>query len=315
MKLRSAYFTLALTSILIVLVAMWRASTPSPVSGMPEDQFWAVKYSHTNDADIVLAGCSRVYRGLSPRAIKSVIPGVRVINFGFSATSYEPNYFRAVDRVLAGNSKRKIIVMGVAPHNFKHSNAESNGFLDLKKQNAACIELAKQFGSVAHYTRPLSLSGAKSLLTGRQYSLDSGYFQVFHEDGWVESKKIPENPSELVADFKKGAIEEPPDPELVNQLLNQVRKWHADGIQVYGLRIPTSAAMREVEDTFSRFNESSFKHKFETAGGIWIPVPLDGYDSYDGSHLRADSAIKLSRIVGEFINKRLTSRPIETTQP
>ena len=110
----------------------------------------------------------------------------------------------------------------------------------------------------------------------------------------------------LVKQFKEGARAESANPKLINSLLEQVQKWHSRGIKVYGLRIPTSAAMRNVENEYSQFNESGFIDDFSKAGGIWIPVEIDGYISYDGSHLRADSAVKLSKVVGEFIEHRLS---------
>ena len=51
----------------------------------------------------------------------------------------------------------------------------------------------------------------------------------------------------------------------------------------------------------SGFREAEFIQEFRNAGGIWLSFNLDDYVSYDGSHLDADSAKKLSRDLAEKI--------------
>ncbi|MHB1460572.1 MAG: hypothetical protein ACYC1M_04745 [Armatimonadota bacterium] len=271
---------------------------------MAPDQFWALKYDHLGDTDVVFAGDSRVDRGLSPKAVNKELPGSRTLNYGWSAVGYETRYLNAIDRVLDKHSGCPMVVLGIAPNNFIESRTRVNDFLELDKKNAFSIWLGKYFGSVAHFTRPVSASERKCMI-GDPRARKTTFLRVYHDDGWMESRIIPEDPTERLPSSTQLTKREPAKPEIINGLLTQVAKWRRRGIKVYGLRYPTSSAMRDMEDKYGHLDIPEFSRRFADAGGVWINVPIEGYTTYDGSHLRADSAIKLSRYVGKYIAMNL----------
>ncbi len=300
LRIRNPIFVIGLTVCLVAIVGYWRASFPSDQSGMAPERFWAMKYSHIGNTDVVFAGDSRVDRGLSPEAVAEELPDCRVLNYGWSALGYENRYFRAIDRVLDRQSSCQVVVLGIAPNNFIESRTKVNDFLELDKMNAASIWLGRHFGALAHFTRPVTSSDKKSMM-GKSIDRYSAFYRVYHNDGWMESRIIPEDPTERLPYSTELTKREPAKPDLVNNLLVQVAKWRRQGIRVYGLRYPTSTAMKEMEDKYGRLSIQKFDKRFSVAGGVWIPVSSDGYVTYDGSHLRADSAVKLSRYIGKFI--------------
>ena len=213
---------------------------------------------------------------------------------------YESRYLKAVDRILNIQSKCPVVVLGIAPNNFIISRTKVNDFLELDKMNAASIWLGRHFGAMAHFTRPVTDSDKKNMM-GKSKDRKSAFYRVYHNDGWMESRIIPEDPTERLPYSTEVTKRDPAKPELIYNLLDQVAKWRRRGIRVYGLRYPTSTAMREMEDKYGQLDFQRFYKQFADAGGIWISVPSDGYITYDGSHLRAESAVRFSRYVGKFI--------------
>lgn len=313
MRVRSLSFTLALTGILFSAVSWWRCCLPKSVNGqmmvqkgMEENQFWVKKYCHSSDSDIVVIGDSRIMMGISPDAIRQVIPTARVTNYGFNNVGYGPRYFDAVNRVLDKQSKLKVIVVGISPLNFQPSHVDTNEFMVLSKQN---MKMKKSMGGITNMLRPIALAEVKMFLKGKD-TIQSGYYQVLHDDGWLQCTTIPENPSRLLEPIETGLINEPVDNKLIDDLLKRVKIWKQSGIQVYGLRVPTTAAMRDVENRHSSFDEASFRLQLNKVGGKWIDTGLGGYRCYDGSHLQPESAVKLSKVVGEYIKKDFDAKDV-----
>ena len=93
--------------------------------------------------------------------------------------------------------------------------------------------------------------------------------------------------------------------EVVDELLVYVKKWTSQGIHVVGFRPPTSHAIRQYEHEKGGFVEVDFVKQFETAGGIWIPVPADDYQTFDGNHLDNQSAKQLATDLARQIKEQI----------
>jgi hypothetical protein len=91
---------------------------------------------------------------------------------------------------------------------------------------------------------------------------------------------------------------------LIENVIVQTGKWVREGIRVYAFRPPTTPEMRELESLLSGFDEKDFLDRLGKAGGIWIPVSLQEYRSYDGSHLDKENAKRLSVRIAEIIKRR-----------
>jgi hypothetical protein len=121
-----------------------------------------------------------------------------------------------------------------------------------------------------------------------------GYYLEFHDDGWVASFTIPEDPLSALPSYREIFSQTPVSPRLVQELVEQTRQWTQRGIQVFAFRVPSSQAMVDLENQMSGFDEAALVKAFEDAGGIWFPMPLAPYHSYDGSHLAKSAAEALS---------------------
>jgi len=132
-----------------------------------------------------------------------------------------------------------------------------------------------------------------------------GYYLEYHDDGWVASWTVPEDPYRTLQSFRDIFSQTPVSQDLVQELMDQTRAWKAAGIQVYAFRVPSSPGMVALEDQISGFDEAAFARQFEEAGGTWFSIPREPYHSYDGSHLTKQSALQLSVDLARLIQDRL----------
>ncbi len=289
--------TLVIAGLAILILGFVRPT--SPKTGMFDEQFWAHKMGWHERFDVVLAGDSRVYRGVSPEEMTRQLPGYRIGNYGFSSAGYGKEYLARLPGLLAPESSHKTLVLGITPNDLDERSAnEDNGFLSLLKRNPLDLTAERVLGPVLGFFRPYSLSDVARAITCKR----KGYYQDYRPSGWVASFKLPEDQTDTLRAYRERWQSHKLSPAIQSGLLAKVNHWHRQGIRVYGFYPPTSQALHDLEITMSGFDEQEFKARFERAGGIWIDVELRKYHSYDGSHLRNDSAISFSRDLAGALN-------------
>ncbi len=301
MKLDLTARTLLLAAGFILLAGALRSGTVMGAH-LPE-AFWAQKLLWDREFDIVIAGDSRVYRGVSPEAMESALPDRRIANFGFSACGFSKPYLKATEALLDHNSTQPTIILGVTASTLTPSATKENGFLSLRKLRQFQLAQLALLGRVSFFFSPYDLEEVQNLFRKSKV----GYTLVWHTDGWVQSRKVPEDPTEAVRIYRRQAkkarwrsrVSEP----IVANLLETVREWRRRGILVYAFRPPTPQAMVEVETTFMKFDEAAFVQQFQEAGGVWLPFQAEQYHSYDGSHLRDDAAVEFSTDLGRALRR------------
>ena len=136
----------------------------------------------------------------------------------------------------------------------------------------------------------------------------------YHADGWRASTRTPPQPHKTLSHFERIFAERTVRADEIRRLLDKTRAWTAKGIGVYACRPPTTAEMVALEDRLSGFDQAEFVRQFRAAGGVWLDVDQAGYASYDGSHLTAEAATRLSRDLAEMI-RRTESRPPRPAGP
>jgi uncharacterized iron-regulated protein len=84
-----------------------------------------------------------------------------------------------------------------------------------------------------------------------------------------------------------------------------VERWTTKGIHVIGFRLPASYTIRKYEEERGGFSENTVSERFHEAGGIWIDIHPEEYQSYDGSHLEHHSAMQLSADLARMIREQV----------
>jgi len=286
-----------LFSALIAIIVVGALRPPANMTGLPPDQLWAKKVVWGPEYDIIAAGNSRTVCGISPNAMSQVLPGRRIANFGFTGAAYRPEYLRSVRRLVNPEAKQPAIFLGIHPASLAGADGGTDGFVLAHDASRTSLWFQLHLGSVAYFFRPYSISQVVSAITGKE----SGLYQTYYSDGWVASRSVPDDPRHVLEEVSDA----PGDPAKLmrplERLLTAVRQWTNDGIRVYGARIPCNDEMLAKEDRMYGFDQREFAARFRESGGVWLSFPKNRYRSYDGSHLRCDSAQLFSRDLANAI--------------
>ncbi len=305
---------LCLAAVLILLLAFMRDR--SQLNGVDRNALWVMKLKWKHCADLVVAGDSRVYHGVSPAAMKEILPETRVLNFGFANCAYTERYLRCAESVLDPDSDRRILVLGITPLSLTAGAAQRNEFLETLNKTSNQRFMALHFGWIMSLFKPIpvqELFERKTRLNPLTPSDPVRNYRCYYPDGWVAGYNDPENLQEGL-DLYSLRFESndfgPVSPEIVDGLIKQVAQLHLRGIEVYGFRPPSCPAMETIENTKSGFNEESLAERFVESGGVWLEFDPAGYATFDGSHLKPESAQRLSRDLAQRIKTKVVASGI-----
>jgi hypothetical protein len=261
-------------------------------------RFWVLKTRGETLYDMILLGDSRVYRGVSPQKMETILKGYRIFNYGYSAGGLNNVIYQAAERRLDPASKKKTIILGVTPASLRLSSAQNAQYMEELNRPYDEVLLYRYFLPVVDFFSPVSpqyvIDTLSNMTQAAEKGDNEGYFVEFYDDGWVASWLIPEDPNRLLPHFNDMFQKTKVDNGLIEDLYEQTRAWRDEGISVFAFRVPSSVQMVELENKLSGFDEAAFADGFENAGGIWIDIPTEPYHSFDGSHLEKQSAIQLS---------------------
>lgn len=287
-------FAIAIAAVLISAFAVFRPD--SKASGVPQARFWASKAHWGPVFDLVVGGDSRVYRGVSPPEMEDVLYGKRIANFGFSGAGFTRRYLYAIRQMLDPKAPVRVVALGITPHSLTTEAATRNSFVRYWMMDDFDVSLRVKLGELIEALRPIDPVKLYESIVHP----DHGYFEVYHENGWVSSHKVPEDPTEALGAYEGEFAKTEIDPRVIRFLIGWVEDATAAGVRVFGFRPPSTDAMVALENEQSGFDEADFVKRFEAAGGIWLHFD-NRYASYDGSHLREDGAVAFSRDLAEAI--------------
>ncbi len=287
----------------IVISIAIKLLLPSPEQNRAlVDEFWISKTHANNRNNVVFGGDSRIYRGISTKAFtKQFNSKITAYNFGYSSAGFSKDYLNFLETKLDSSANLKVIVLGITPHSLT-----PNGLLNEDLEIFTNISNFKKYqglylSPILKHFSPYQPSELKNSLF--KEDIPNYYQQKYNPDGWVASNKIPGDTSEAITSYLTVFNENKVDESAINGLIQQVKYWNTKGVSVFGFRPPTTTEMRTIEDSLSGFNDELIILSFKKVGGKWIELDSKKFKSYDGSHLRKESAEELSEILGKEIVK------------
>lgn len=261
--------------------------------------FFAHKFFDLEKFHCLIAGDSRVYRGLNPAIFEKVLH-VSAVNLGYDSAGFGSDFFQLIDDRFSVEGPHYLII-GISPHSFTQSAANNGQLVEYKKMPPSERQSVLYPTALDKFFPAISLKKLRK--SGSDASNKQKLNEIYLDNGFAPARVEMPDPTEAVksytAIFKENAFS-PPTEDL---LLNKVKDYTAKGVLVFAVRIPTSKELRSVEDEWAGFDEQSFIKKFESMGGRWINVPHDNYETFDGSHLVSSSADKVSTIISEYVHQ------------
>lgn len=252
------------------------------------------------DYDIILLGDSRVYRGISPKAMSKALPNMRIANYGFSGAGLNTFMFDKGAALLDPSSKRQVIVLGVTPLSLTPHAARQRHIRELIHQTKTEIMTSHVLGSIPDYLPRITLTDLRRKMNGKQFE-DTSFLYTPHPDGWIATQSSRIVQDGQLQEYKKIFTKTQVDPQYYEELFKQVRQWSDKGIKVFGFRPPVAISMYELENDASGFDENHFVEGFTRSGGIWLDYRPDSFESYDGNHLHEKSARAFSEDIASRI--------------
>lgn len=256
--------------------------------------FWESKVFASSEYDIVIVGDSRIYRGVSPEEMQSILTGYRILNFGFSSGGLNPEIYEAAESKLDLDGKR-IIVLGVSAGPLQSASMANEQYQSLVQDSRVQEDMiADLFGKT--FFEPITYADLEPDIIPARY-----YYQEPRSGGWIASYRFPANLQLGIRSSRRNYENKQVMPELVDALIHQVRQWRNDDICVYAFRPPPTDDIVLIENELRGFNESEIVARLENAGAQWININHLEYQTYDGSHLHLDSAVQLSHNIAHVI--------------
>lgn len=292
--------TLFLAAILITALSF---ILPKDTEKYLRDAFWTRKTFAPAKYDIVLMGDSRMYRGLSPEVMKKVLPGMKILNFGWSNGGLNPAMFKAAEEKLADNSRSKVIVLGIATNTITGFTQVNTQFNQERTRSREKIIERLYLNPILYW---FSSTSPSALIKHFFEKKDSSFYRnTYYMDGYVKSVKFPVDTMEAIPSYTNDFTNFKVEDKYLDELFRQVKKWSGENIIVVGFRPPVAAPMRQLEDSLGLYNETKLKDGIEKNGGYWIDINPSNYKTYDGSHVNVESAKKLSEKVAKSIRELL----------
>ena len=297
-----------MTAFLIVTVALLRSPSRAPAN---PDWFWRDKLTWRGEASVVLAGDSRVYRGLVPAEFESVGLG-RTLNFGFSGGAFDTPYLDAIERLVDPSAPRPIVVLGLSAWSLTPLAASANGFHQTIKSAQSSpwsADASRKLSRLTDRLRPLDFTdwlprpGVRQPTSPPASEADV-YRQIFHPDGWVESNHLQPDPSRgLVVARENHANGNQVNPEIVKNLAARITRWRSRGWLVAAALIPAEPLADHEAEILSDWTRAEVESTLVASGALWLTIPAEGLFAYDGVHLDAASAHLLSASLAKSIQQ------------
>jgi len=302
MRKERILYTFLLSAIFIAVTGYFLPEPPS--SRMKAERFWAYKTHTLKKFDIICIGDSRIYRGLSPDAMKKVLPDYNILNLGYSNGGLNDPLFSEATKKLDEKSNTRIIVIGITPASLTEEASQNEHLKQELRRKKTEVYQRIYLNPYLQFFEPTKPNVIIDSIFNHQKT--NNYYEHFTKCGFVGGRKDKYDTNEALESYRKQFLREQVSEAVILNLMDQIQKWKMKGIQVYGYRPPSTEKMEILENEMSGFNEESFIEQFKNAGGIWIDIDMQNLRSYDGSHLDEESAEKVSKELAKKI------RPIES---
>lgn len=284
------------------IVGLWAFFVPPDIEyrrDVVRDAFWSYKVFGDDRYDIVAAGDSRVYRGISPDDLAVALPGRRIFNFGFSSGILDGELLARAEEKLDPSGSRTLLI-AITPHALTaKKNEQVAELLATPREERFMTRYGERVRLFFHRMSPKRFF---ELLSGGDIWKDTANYREEYErrTGWVASSYRQEKGfDETLRSYRAMRAKFPVIPARVAALRDTAAALRSRGVKVFFFYMPSSDPMQELEREWPGFDYAAIRRTLESVGAESLDgaVPT-GLHSYDGSHLDERSARELSRALG-----------------
>jgi hypothetical protein len=312
-----SWLTLIFAGLMVLTIAFTRTD---PQKASNPDWYWMMKADWSNETSLVIAGDSRVYRGIDPSSFDQRL-NTRALNAGFSSTKLSSPYLEYTRDLINPSAEDPVIIFGVSAFSFTNRRNTGTGYTLAVERNMnrrLPIQAKRALDEVDNLFAPFeptwilnsigSMLGLNRSLEENLIATDEEYLQFYHLNGWIASDRnvadADEQWKQVIKDARK-LIES--REEDIRLFLETTQEWSEQGILVAAFRSPVSSDVAAWEEELFDIDFEQFREDFVEYGGVWLDLPPTlELRQYDGSHIDPISARRLSdelaRQIDQLIN-------------
>lgn len=299
--------TFVIALVIIAATAVRRGPSDPDLPNL--SQFWANKMSWRGAADCVVAGDSSAGQGIVPATLSEQLGGARVLNFAFDSGGYSEEYLLAIDEVLDHSSPSPIILLALTPYSLTPGAIRLNEFEH--QRHLAASPLTVAFADSLDRLQPMQVDRVGQELAGRR-TKGPARDRIWHADGWVQVKRGAGNERMYARHYHESFVDNKVSADVVRNVARHVADWSRKGVRVAVFRAPAASPIRAIENACSGFDEALIQRLLENAGAQWLEPGGQPYVTYDGRHLGAREAMRLTADLGMRIALNQRSEPGQT---
>lgn len=275
------------------------------------DPYWR-RFMSPKQSSLIL-GISRSALGLRPAVINRSIDRNDLYNYSFTigTSPYGPVYLTSIKRKLKNGAKNGVFILAVDPWSIssKPGDGDPNDKTHFRenKQLLATISMPNNRTKLEFMIRHYSESYLR-IIKDRHKSYKNKWH--LHSDGWLELS-LPMD-VELINERKKKTMRLYREEYLPQYKYSTLRYGNlAQTIQylrkhgkVYLVRLPLERQILEVDSEFMPNFESLMCELSEKMNVPYLSLAKDSesFSYIDGTHLSKDSAVEVSKLVGDWIS-------------
>lgn len=291
---KTKIFTLIFCSIL--LFTIYKIILPKlPSSNMLNEAFWSKKVTNKNKYDIVFIGDSRIYRGISPREIELELKGLKIYNFGFSSAGIDSLILDKGINLLNEDGKKQVY-LGISVNSFLKESLMNEHLKSWIKKDE------KDLWIKSNIYEKLSLFDSYKISDFFKIIQKDLYYEKFDlEKGFVFSNRTKVGDKLAIEAYENHFKKEFFDTTQVNLVMKEIVKFQQKGIGFKAIVMPISKGLSDAEDKYFGKEKLWLYSKFKSFGVEIIEFNYQEYQTFDGSHLKGESAIILSENLAKSI--------------
>lgn len=286
-----------------------RRDNPSEPSTLPFDRAAVTKLGwNDRDINILLLGDSRTYMGVSPSAMRTVLPDVKIRNYAFRGLGFRGDYLDSTFGLVREASPPKMVVLGITTGSLTERSRRRNEWTTTMDGRGEGWS-AKLDQSVDRIVPPTTPTGWVTRWTRRGNPGRRGAIHDYQTDGYCRSDSQPRRPNAAIAKTKLQFESTEISSDTLADLYAFTDRCVDSGIIVVGFRPPATRSMHDMEhQTLGRAVERVAEGLIGR-GGYWIDIPVGVHESYDGSHLTPEGATGLSVQLAHRLQQIIASGP------
>jgi len=284
---------LALALIVIVGLVVPRPRDMRQSTVITESIFYVQKTFADDQADMIILGDSRALRGLAPAEMSASLPGLTILNLAYNSGGLNNEMYDFGETRLAADSPRRAVVLAMTPLTLLDWKSTNGQYQETRSMDPDQVLLKLHAPQLAEFFAPWRSSDLVDLV--KPLPRHKNYSLVYHGDGWLASGRTPADTLEALRAYSHQLAGSTIASQLIQDLETRIRRWTAEGIQVFVVRMPCQPSMDALEDSMLGFDQDDLQRRVEASGARWIDVSRAGWKTYDGSHLDEGDARRFSR--------------------